>query len=121
MDQVPQARCCLWSLNIRGYLLYCRFPLFIYLLAPQYQTQRVAIRVPFFTRLVEDLQLNVNNGSSDIKPGRWQRFSLVFGWILLVISAAKPVWLGDEETRDLDGRDLMVLVDLSVLCRHRFL
>ncbi|NOH98808.1 VWA domain-containing protein [Vibrio sp. 99-70-13A1] len=88
-------------------------PLFIYLLAPQYQTQRVAIRVPFFTRLVEDLQLNVNNGSSDIKPGRWQRFSLVFGWILLVISAAKPVWLGDEETRDLDGRDLMVLVDLS--------
>ncbi|MCK6263474.1 VWA domain-containing protein [Vibrio sp. ZSDE26] len=88
-------------------------PILIYYFAPRYQTREHAIKVPFFNQLVSSLNLNATRGAGDLKATTWQRFSLVSGWVLIIVAAAKPMWLGAEETRHLSGRDLMMLVDLS--------
>lgn len=88
-------------------------PLVIYRFVPSYQTKQQAIKVPFFTRLLDHLPLKAGKGAIELKPSRWQRFSLILGWVLIVVSAAKPMWLGEEQTRELSGRDLMIVVDLS--------
>lgn len=68
---------------------------------------------PFFDALASSLGLSVEKGSNQIKAGIWQRSSLILGWLLVVLAAAKPVWLGPEETREIAGRDVMIVLDLS--------
>ncbi|CAH6784281.1 BatA (Bacteroides aerotolerance operon) [Vibrio chagasii] len=88
-------------------------PILIYCFVPSHQTPQLALKVPFFNALASSLGLRTEKGSSQIKVGVWQRSSLVLGWFLVVLAAAKPVWLGPEETRELTGRDVMMVLDLS--------
>lgn len=96
-----------------GALLLLPLPLIIYRLTPGYYIQRPALYVPFFSRLTSQLNLTPQQGAQTLTASYWQRFSLILGWILLVIAIAKPVWLDDPQTREITGRDLMVAVDLS--------
>ncbi|MGF1755263.1 VWA domain-containing protein [Vibrio makurazakiensis] len=88
-------------------------PVLIYCLSPSYYTKQIAVKVPFFQALIDSLNLNVSNGATTLKAKPWQRLSLTSGWLLLILAAAKPMWLGPEETRDLSGRDMLIIVDLS--------
>ncbi|WP_017093098.1 VWA domain-containing protein [Vibrio splendidus] len=88
-------------------------PILIYCFMPSHQTPQIALKVPFFDALASSLGLSAEKGSNQIKAGIWQRSSLILGWLLVVLAAAKPVWLGPEETRELAGRDVMIVLDLS--------
>ncbi|WP_372385256.1 VWA domain-containing protein [Vibrio sp. BS-M-Sm-2] len=88
-------------------------PILIYSFVPSHQTPQIALKVPFFDALTSSLGLSAEKGSNQIKAGIWQRSSLILGWLLVVLAAAKPVWLGPEETRELAGRDVMIVLDLS--------
>lgn len=88
-------------------------PILIYSFVPSHQTPQIALKVPFFDALASSLGLSTEKGSNQIKAGIWQRSSLILGWLLVVLAAAKPVWLGPEETRELAGRDVMIVLDLS--------
>ena len=88
-------------------------PILIYCFVPSHQTPQIALKVPFFDALASSLGLSAEKGSNQIKAGIWQRSSLLLGWLLVVLAAAKPVWLGPEETRELAGRDVMIVLDLS--------
>ncbi len=88
-------------------------PILIYSFVPSHQTPQIALKVPFFDALASSLGLSAEKGSNQIKAGIWQRSSLILGWLLVVLAAAKPVWLGPEETRKLAGRDVMIVLDLS--------
>lgn len=88
-------------------------PILIYSFVPSHQTPQIALKVPFFDALASSLGLSAEKGSNQIKAGIWQRSSLILGWLLVVLAAAKPVWLGPEETRELAGRDVMIVLDLS--------
>lgn len=88
-------------------------PVIIYLSFPIYKTPQKAIKVPFFNTLVRYLGVNGERGTNALSAGAWHRSSLFLGWLLLVLAAAKPVWLGPEETRELAGRDIMIVLDLS--------
>ncbi|NOJ02520.1 VWA domain-containing protein [Vibrio splendidus] len=88
-------------------------PILIYCFVPSHQTPQIALKVPFFDALASSLGLSAEKGSNQIKAGIWQRSSLILGWFLVVLAAAKPVWLGPEETRELAGRDVMIVLDLS--------
>ncbi|UQV23819.1 VWA domain-containing protein [Vibrio sp. J383] len=88
-------------------------PILVYLFAPSHQVPQVALKVPFFDALISSLGLNADKGSNQLKAGIWQRSSLILGWLLVVLAAAKPVWLGPEETRELAGRDVIIVLDLS--------
>jgi Ca-activated chloride channel family protein len=94
-------------------LLLLPLPFLIYRWVPDYQTKREALSVPFFSRLVSALNISATQGSISLKPGRWQRVSLLGTWLMLVFAASKPMWLAAPQTHQLSGRDLMLVVDLS--------
>lgn len=88
-------------------------PILIYSFLPSYKIQKRAIKVPFFDALISYLGISGEKGTHTLRAGLWQRSSLLFGWLLLIIAASKPVWLGPEQTRELAGRDVMIIMDLS--------
>ncbi|GEM79030.1 VWA domain-containing protein [Vibrio superstes NBRC 103154] len=94
-------------------LLMLPLPLLVLRFAPAHNTYLPALRVPFYTELVRHLGLEVGSGAARIQPTRWQRVSISISWVLLVLAAAKPVMLDEPQTRELEGRNLLVVTDIS--------
>ncbi|MGF1701979.1 VWA domain-containing protein [Photobacterium makurazakiensis] len=88
-------------------------PFIIYWLIPAYRTKKNAIKVPFFNIIVDVLDEVPSAGASQLAPRWWQRAILILSWVLLVVALAKPMILGEPQTREQLGRDVMVVVDLS--------
>lgn len=83
-------------------------PLILRVLLPvQTPVEQAALKVPF----LEDFA-----GAQPSKTGQRQQWPLMLAtlcWILLVLAAARPQWLGDPIEQAVSGRDLMLAVDLS--------
>ncbi|GAM64229.1 bacteroides aerotolerance operon [Vibrio ishigakensis] len=94
-------------------LLLLPLPLLVHFLIPAYRTKQSAVKVPFFEILVEILGETPSSGASQLKANWWQRLILIASWCLLVFAMCKPMMLGESQTRELMGRDIMVVVDLS--------
>jgi Ca-activated chloride channel family protein len=47
------------------------------------------------------------------RQGRWSLYLALLCWFLLVVSAARPQWLGEPTELPISGRDLVLAVDLS--------
>ncbi len=47
------------------------------------------------------------------RQGRWSLYLALLCWLLLVVSAARPQWLGEPTELPISGRDLVLAVDLS--------
>ncbi|MGP8306916.1 vWA domain-containing protein [Vibrio sp. YIC-376] len=95
------------------WLVILPLPLVIYYLVPAYRTKQTAIKVPFFSQLVEAIGETPSEGASQLTPSWWQRATLILSWILVVCAIAKPTILGEPQVRESLGRDVMVAVDLS--------
>jgi len=89
------------------------FPWLINYLVPAFKVKQSAIKVPFFNLIAALLKASPNSALQYLKPTRWQQCALICVWILLVCAMTKPVMLGEPQTRQQVGRDLMVVVDLS--------
>jgi len=78
--------------------------------APEQAT--AALRVPHFRDMVQFQSVrsvdNLQSGSSTW----WFWFSMVI-WLLLVLAAARPQWIGEPVGLPTSGRDLMLAVDIS--------
>jgi len=76
---------------------------------PLSRSETAALRVP---------DLDAFEGGADTlsrgkeRPSLWFWLSLL-AWTLLVVAAARPVWLGEAVELPVSGRDLMLAVDLS--------
>ena len=88
-------------------------PYFIHRYLPAYETKKSAIHVSFFDVLVDILGVEATKSEARLSAKRWQTYTRNMTWGLLVIAMAKPVWLGEPQTREVLGRDVMVVVDLS--------
>nr|WP_319552463.1 VWA domain-containing protein [uncultured Vibrio sp.] len=95
------------------WLIILPLPLVVYYLVPAYRTKQMAIKVPFFTQLVEAIGETPSEGASQLTPSWWQRATLILSWILVVCAMAKPTVLGEPQVRESLGRDVIVVVDLS--------
>lgn len=95
------------------WLVVLPLPLVIYYLVPAYRTKQLAIKVPFFSQLVEAIGETPSEGASQLTPSWWQRATLILSWICVVFAMAKPTILGEPQVRESLGRDVMVVVDLS--------
>ena len=77
--------------------------------APEQAT--AALRVPYFRDIAQFQSVrsvdNLQRGSSTLF---W--FSMVI-WLLLVVAAARPQWIGEPVGLPTSGRDLMLAVDIS--------
>lgn len=67
-----------------------------------------ALRVPFFDR-ISALGGSARAGSRR----RWLLGAMVAAWVALVVAAARPVWVGEPLPLPAEGRDLMLVMDLS--------
>ncbi len=83
-------------------------PLLVRLLPPVPQS-RAALKVPF----LEDFRELVSGASTSSSGGRAMLWLAALAWVLLVTSAARPQWQGESLPLPLEGRDLMLAVDLS--------
>ena len=88
-------------------------PIIINWLIPAYRTRQSAIKVPFFDVLVQALDETPSEGASQLTASVWQKAFLVVSWCLLIFALTKPTILGEPQTRESLGRDVMVVVDLS--------
>jgi len=90
-------------------LLLLPLPLLLRRLLPAAATSRdAAVRVPF----IEDFKRTGSQGPKIITRHGLLWLALL-AWILLIIAAARPQWLGDSVELPVSGRDLMLAVDLS--------
>ena len=90
-------------------LLVIPLPLLVYLTLPaRTQQQQAALRVP----MIEDFQLG-GVQADEVKSYRWRQFLSLLAWLLLVLAASRPQWLGESIAIPISGRDLMLAVDLS--------
>ena len=88
-------------------LLFLPLPVLIYYALPDRQMQQAALRVPH----IEDFQLTRED--RQVSPKRWSQWLSLVAWILLVLAASRPQWLGESIAIPVSGRDLLLAVDLS--------
>ena len=88
-------------------LLTLPLPLAIYYLMPVASTSQTALKIPFYDGL------SAISGKVANRRSKLRIFSLVFVWILLVIAASRPQWIGEAQSTPVNGRDMMLAVDVS--------
>ncbi len=85
-------------------------PLLIYWLMPRAERSAPqAIRMPMYVNLKTQLGGNNNQTSRS----RWRIWIAIIIWLLSVIAAARPQTMGNPVPLPVQGRNLMVAVDLS--------
>ncbi len=90
-------------------LLLVPLPLLVYLGLPSRSPQQqAALRVP----ALDDFRLAAMS-PGEIKIHRWRQWLSLLAWLLLVLAASRPQWLGESIAIPVSGRDLMLAVDLS--------
>ncbi len=80
------------------------------LLPPASDTGTDALRVPFFSEI---LALESARQRQPRLSAAFLRLTVWTVWLLLVLSVARPQWLGDPVALPVTGRDLMLAVDIS--------
>lgn len=80
-----------------------------YFCPPDLRDQRVALQVPFITRLQALGTAGVSKQSRRLGA---LSCALIF-WLCLICSAARPTWFGDPVPLTQSGRDLLLAVDIS--------
>ncbi|WP_286263455.1 VWA domain-containing protein [Thalassotalea atypica] len=96
-----------------GWFLVFPLPYLIYKFVPAYQTRRSAVKVPFFGKLLELIDEKPQEGAECLEPSTWQKIAMILAWTAVLTALAKPMWLGPVQQREMIGRDVMVVVDLS--------
>ena len=82
-------------------------PWLVYKFMPPARRVSPALRVPFFANLPLAEAQTVRQALS------WHMLVLVAIWLLLVVAAARPIWVGDQVQLPSSGRNLMLAVDIS--------
>jgi Ca-activated chloride channel family protein len=91
-------------------LLLAPLPWLVRRLVPAATSQRAAVRAPFFQ---EWRQMSEAQGGRSLGGGIVSSVSLWLLWLLLLVAAARPMWIGKPIELPNSGRDLMMAVDIS--------
>ena len=89
--------------------LFMPLPWLIKAMLPPVDNSTQALKVPFYQKWI-----SLQQGSSGISKAKSKTVWLLYAaWMLLIVAAAKPMWIGDPVNLPVSGRDLMMAVDLS--------
>ncbi|MGQ7245795.1 VWA domain-containing protein [Halomonas sp. V046] len=94
-------------------LLLVPLPLLVLWLVPAHREHLIALRLPFFQRLVEAAGVKAASGA---EVPRRRRLLLIAGalvWVLIVLALAHPQRVSEPITQDSAARDLILAVDIS--------
>ena len=87
-------------------LLLLPLPWLVRRFMPQVEQQSAVLYSPVFSRFGEQADGQLQETSRKVLP-------LWLVWALLVVAICRPIWLGEPIGRPLEGRDLVLAVDLS--------
>lgn len=90
-------------------LLALPLPLLAWLAPPVSESHQVALKLPN----VEQLSPWLGQTGGRAKRAGLARLLALLAWLLLVIAAARPQWVGEPVELPASGRDLMLAVDIS--------
>ena len=79
--------------------------------SPAHQQSASALRVPHFQEMVH-LQSGRSVDNLQSRSSMWFGASIVM-WLLLLLAAVRPQWIGEPVGLPTSGRDLMLAVDIS--------
>ncbi|MDJ0958167.1 MAG: VWA domain-containing protein [Arenicellales bacterium] len=77
-------------------------------LSPAQSERDAALRAPF----IDDFE-RIRDPRSIRSGSWWTVLVAIIIWLLLIVAAARPQWIGDPIELPVSGRDLMLAVDLS--------
>jgi Ca-activated chloride channel homolog len=103
----------MWKFDFPWMFALLPLPLFVWWLVPAYRTRASAVRVPFFHEMAEAAGEKPAPGGVRLRRNWLQRLLMPLLWVLLVIAAAKPVYVEAPIVREEPARDLMLAIDLS--------
>ena len=83
-------------------------PLLVYWLIPKASTREPSLQVPFFGKAA-GYEAQASSGQRQL----FRRFLMLLMWLLLVLAATQPQWVGDPVSLPTSGRDLLLAVDIS--------
>ena len=92
-------------------LLALPLPLLVLWLAPARREVVQAVRLPFFETATAGL--DKGEGAVVLPRSRWQMAFAWLAWALVVLTLARPEWVGDPIERTEAARDIMLAVDIS--------
>jgi len=85
-------------------------PLLVYFFSKKKNIQTgSALKLPFYQRIIS---LQTSQSSKRLQFS-WRELLLWLIWVLLIIAASSPVWLGKPITLPQEGRSIMLAVDIS--------
>jgi len=88
-------------------------PVMIYwLLPPARRSDQAALKIPFFRQLQGMLSSNTAKRHLHHTANK-RRYLIYLIWLLLMIAAANPQWLGQPIQLPRSGRDILIAIDLS--------
>ncbi|OQX38542.1 MAG: BatB protein [Oceanospirillales bacterium LUC14_002_19_P2] len=86
-------------------------PLLVYRFTPPADEQhQAALQVPFYQQVEQALP---GDSPAHLTRNLWRKGLLIATWLLLLLAASQPRWVGDPVSLPVTGRDLMMAVDLS--------
>ncbi|MFI8221532.1 vWA domain-containing protein [Pseudomonas sp. NPDC085632] len=101
----------MWQLDYPWLLLLLPLPWLAYLYLPAYNEARSAVRVPFFAAMSR--AVGEAPGIVGSRRNLSQLLLNVLVWALIVLAAARPVFVEKPIERQQPVRDLMLAIDLS--------
>jgi Ca-activated chloride channel homolog len=91
-------------------ILLLPLPWLVYRLLPSARSEQAALRAPFF----QQWQALSQAGSAQQSRRHWlSLLMLCLVWLCLVAAATRPILYGDTVTLPMEGRDLLLAVDIS--------
>jgi Ca-activated chloride channel family protein len=91
-------------------LVLAPLPWLVRRMLPAARSQEPALRAPFYE---EWRQLSAGQGTRGGGGRTLPTITLWLVWLLLLLAAARPMWIGDAIELPNSGRDLMLAVDIS--------
>ncbi|MBK5529614.1 VWA domain-containing protein [Pseudomonas sp. TH06] len=101
----------MWQLDYPWLLLLLPLPWLAYHYLPAYNEARSAVRVPFFSAMSRAVgEAPANAGT---RRNVWQLLLNLAVWALILLAAARPVFVEKPIERQQPVRDLMLAIDIS--------
>ncbi|MFJ7312656.1 vWA domain-containing protein [Pseudomonas sp. NPDC098747] len=101
----------MWQLDYPWLLLLLPLPWLTYRYLPAYNEARSAVRVPFFAAMSRAIGEAPNNAGT--RRNIWQLLLNLLVWALILLAAARPVFVEKPIERQQPVRDLMLAIDIS--------
>lgn len=88
-------------------------PLLVWRFLPPHRERVSALRVPFFSAIVQAAGVEARSGAIVLRRQRIQIVAAGVVWAAIISGLAKPQWVGEPIVRVEAARDIMLALDLS--------